>query len=287
MLLARLAGLLAVIGMALAACRQEPPPREFQLTGQILAVRPENQEVLVRHDDIPGFMMAMTMPYKVNDAALLDGKTPGDLIQATLVVGETTAYLSTLTRTGHADVEMPSVRPEVSALDMLKIGDEVPAVELVDQDNQPLTLGSYRGQALAITFIYTRCPDAEFCPLMEQHFRSVQSLIETTPALKDTRLLSISFDPDYDTPAVLKEHATRLGANPAIWRLATGTRETVTQFARRFGVTVTPSGATALEHNLATAVIDRQGRLAVLHSTNRWMPSDLVAELQTVATPSR
>lgn len=287
MSLTRLAAVLLLLATGPVACRREPPPREFQLTGQILAVRPENQEVVVRHDDIPGFMMAMTMPYKVNDAALLEGKAEGDLIEATLVVGETTAYLSTLTRTGHADVPASAVRPQVSALNMLKVGDEVPDVELVDQDGRPFRLSSYRGQPLAFTFIYTRCPDAEFCPLMEQHFRTVQALITKTPSLRGTRLLSVSFDPEYDTPSVLKEHATRLGADPAVWQFATGTKEAISEFAGRFGVTVTASGTGAIEHNLGTAVVDPQGRLAVLHSTNQWTPSDLVAELQKVAPSTR
>ena len=114
-----IARLVVIAALCLSACRQEPPPREFQLTGQILSIKPESQEVLVKHDDIPGFMMAMTMPYKVEDADLLKDKSPGDLITATLVVAETRAWLSTVTRTGHAEIVQPEVQPEVSALDMV------------------------------------------------------------------------------------------------------------------------------------------------------------------------
>lgn len=279
--------LAAVVVLSVAACRQAPPPKEYQLTGQILSLKPENQEVLVKHDDIPGFMMAMTMPYKVNDANLLTDKVPGDLISATLVVGETTAYLSTMTKTGHAEVEVPAVQPEISGLDMVKIGEVVPDAMLVDENGASLSLSSYRGRRLALTFIYTRCPDAEFCPLMNQHFLALQQLITRTPALAGTQLLSISFDPEFDTPDVLNAQARRIGADPAVWRFATGSVDEVARFAGRFGVTVTRDDTPALVHNLGTAVIDAQGRLTALHSTNRWTPAELVAELQAAASSQR
>lgn len=273
--------------LCLAACRQAPPPKEYPLTGQILSIKPESQEVLVKHDDIPGFMMAMTMPYKVSDARDLDGKAVGDLIAATLVVGETTAFLEGIEKTGHAEVEPPAVQPEISALDMVKVGDPVPDATLVDQDGRSFTLSSYKGRPLALTFIYTRCPDEEFCPLMNQHFQAVQRAIRSTPGLGDARLLSISFDPEYDTPAVLSEQARLVEADADVWRFATGTLEDVAGIARRFGVTVTRDDGPAIVHNLGTAVIDAQGRLAALHSTNRWTPSDLVADLQTAAASPR
>ena len=271
--------------LCLAACRREPPAKEYQLTGQILSVKPETQEVLVKHDDIPGFMMAMTMPYKVNDGGLLEGKVPGDLITATLVVGETTAYLSTITKTGHAELVLPDVRPEVSALTMVKTGDALPGASLVDEDGKTFTLASYRGRPFALTFIYTRCPDAEFCPLMNQNFLAVQKAIQSTPGLGGMKLLSISFDPEFDTPAVLKMQARRVQADPGIWRFATGSIEDVSALAGRFGVSVMRDGGPALVHNLATAVVDADGRLTVLHSTNEWTPSDLIAELQAAAAP--
>lgn len=282
-----IARLLVIAALCTACGRQEPPPKEYQLTGQILSIKPESREVLVKHEDIPGFMMAMTMPYKVSDANLLKDKTAGDLITATLVVGETTAYLSSVTKTGHSEVVIPAVQPEVSALDMVKTGETVPDARLVNEDGKTFTLASYRGRRLALTFIYTRCPDPEFCPLMNQNFLAVQKMIQSTPGLGDAQLLSISFDPEFDTPQVLKDQAQRVQADPKVWRFATGKTEDVTALASRFGVAVTRNGSPVLIHNLGTAVIDAQGRLSTLHSTNRWTPSDLIAELQAAAAPSR
>jgi protein SCO1/2 len=279
---------IVVLAVCVSACgRQEPPAREYDLTGQIIAVKPENNEVLVKHDDIVGFMPAMTMPYKVQDAALLEGKAAGDLFTATLVVKETEAYLSAITRTGSAPLDTPPAAPEVSALDMVKPGEPVPDILLVDETGQPRQLSSYKGQRVVFTFIYTRCPDAEFCPLMNQQFSALQKTIKSTPALADVRLVSISFDPEFDTPAVLKAHAAAQQADPAIWRFATGKKDEIAAFAAKFGVTVTSNGTPILIHNLGTAVVDAQGRLTALHSSNQWAPADIVADLETAAAAAR
>lgn len=275
--------LLAVLAGVAACARREPPPKEYTLTGQILAVKPESQEVLVKHDDIKGFMPAMTMPYKVEDPSLLNGATPGDLISATLVVGETRAFLSSIEKTGHAEVEMPATTPEVSIFDLLQPGDQVPDAALIDEDGQPRPISSYLGHAVALTFIYTRCPDPEFCPLMSKQFAAVEQVIARTPELSGARLLSVSFDPEHDTPAVLKAYSAAEKANPQIWRFATGPADVIGAFSSRFGVTVTRNDSPVLVHNLGTAVIDTRGRLVALHSTNQWKPADLVAELKTAA----
>ena len=271
---------------ASAGCGGGPEPKQYELKGQILAIRPERQEVLVKHEDIKDFMPAMTMPYKVGDAGLLVGKEPGDLVTATLVVGETEAHLSALNKTGHAPIETPPAEPEVSALEMVQEGKPVPDAPLVDEDGKPRPLASYRGHRLAITFIYTRCPDAEFCPLMNQNFLAVQKAIASTPELADVQLLSISLDPEFDTPAVLKAHARAVQADSQRWHFVTAPTSAIGKFAPLFGVTVTSNGTPTLIHNLGTAVIDPQGRLVKLHSTNQWTPAELVAELKAAPAPA-
>ena len=281
-------GIFAVlIATALGAgCRRAPEPKQYELTGQILAVRPERLEVLVKHDDIKGFMPAMTMPYKVNEAALLAGAAPGDLITATLVVGETDAHLSALRKTGHAAIETPPIEPEVSALEMGRKGAIVPDAPLVDEDGKARPLASYRGHRVALTFIYTRCPDVEFCPLMNQNFLAVQKIVAAAPDLADVQLVSISVDPEFDTPAVLKAQARRVHADPARWHFLVAPAAVPGQFAALFGVTATNNGSPTIIHNLGTAVIDPEGRLVALHSTNQWTPAELVAELKAAPAPA-
>jgi protein SCO1/2 len=276
--------LVALVLLAACGRQEEHPPRQYQLTGQILSVKPEDQEVLVKHEDIPGFMPAMTMPYKVKSASLLDGKQPGDLITATLEVGDLDASLTAITRTGSAPIEDPSAGPEITAAEMVDPGETVPDTALVDQDQVPRGLPTLRGHRVALTFIYTRCPMPDFCPLMDKNFQQVQDAIRKTPALADVQLVSVTLDPEFDTPAVLKKHAQSLKADPAIWHFVTGNRDELSRFNKAFGVTA--DAGSPLVHNLRTAVIDPQGRLVKAYSGNMWTPAELVADLTAAPAPA-
>ncbi len=235
----------------------------------------------MNHADIPGFMPAMTMPYKVRDASLLKGRTPGELIAATLVVEESDAYLQQIKHEGVA--ALPDERPAVHAMDLLGVGETVRDAALVDQSGVRRSLGDWRGQVLAVTFVYTRCPLPNFCPLMDRHFAAVQTQVRSSPDLQGrVHLVSVTLDPEYDTPAVLLRHAGRLKADPAVWSLLTGSREQIETFASQFGVSVVRENAqpSELVHNLRTAVIDGNGRLATMLSGSEWEPSALIAEIR-------
>jgi protein SCO1/2 len=279
---------IALVVSTTIACSRAPEPKRYELQGQIVSFDAARKEVVVDHEDIKGFMPAMVMPYKVQDVALLEGKRPGDMVTATLVVEEVNAYLTTITTTGHEPLKTPPAGPVLTDADMLKDGDVVPDHALVDRDNKPLPMQALRGHRVALTFIYTRCPIPDFCPLMDRHFAEIQKQIAASPELADVRLLSVTLDPDFDTPAVLTAHATTLGADPARWHFATGAATDVLAFAKRFGVIAEPGEtATALVHNLRTAVIDPEGRLVKAYSGNMWTPAELIADLQAAPAPSR
>jgi protein SCO1 len=277
----------SVVAIAVTACGRTPPSKQYQLQGQILDVKPETNEVLVKHDDIPGFMPAMTMPYKVEDAKLLAGKQPGDLITATLVVGETEAHLSKIDKTGHAAIDN-SRGPEITASEILKPGEAVPDTNLVDENNSSRPLTSLKGHRVGLTFMYTSCPQPDFCPLMDRNFAAVQNELKKTPALSDVRLVSVSFDPAHDTPPVLKMHAKALQADPAVWHFVTTSTDDIKGFAAKFGVIAEPNdeSPTILTHNLSTAVIDPDGRLVKIRSGNTWTPADLIADLKAAPAPA-
>jgi protein SCO1 len=281
-------GIVLLLG-AIAACSREPAAKQYELKGQVLGVKQDAGEVLIKHEDIQGFMPGMTMPFRVREAKLLDGLAPGDLVAATLVLEGADAYLSTLKKTGHAPVDVPAA-PETasSGFGLLKPGETVPDQLLIDQDGRPRPLSTLRGHRVALTFIYTRCPMPDFCPLMDRHFQSVQREIKKTPALSDVRLVSVSFDPQFDTPPVMKAHAARLQADPLIWSFVTGDREEVTRFAARFGVSVERAEQNPVDitHNLRTAIIDAGGRLVKMHSGNSWTPADLLADLKATPAPT-
>jgi protein SCO1/2 len=277
--------LLAAI--AISSCSRPPESRQYELQGQILAIKPESREVLIKHGDIKGFMPGMTMPFKVNDTALLQGKQAGDLVTATLVVEPVDAYLSTLTKTGTAPLD-PQVEVTATEGAILQPGDLVPSQTLVDQDGKPRALASFHGHRTALTFMYIRCPLPTFCPMMDKHFAAVQAAVKKDPSMRDVRLVTVTFDPEADTPAALKAHAQSLGADPAVWTFLTGTPGEIETITRRFGVIVERDPANAIEitHNLRTAVIDPEGRLVTVHSGADWTPAQLVADLKAAPAPA-
>jgi protein SCO1/2 len=261
------------------ACTPRPEGRRHELTGQVLAVNLERQEIVIRHQDVPGFMPAMTMPFAVKDKGLLEGRVPGDLVRATLVVTDTNAWLERLTKTGFAALASPVPVAEPGAL---RTGDPVPDVVLVDQDGKARHFAEWRGHAIALTFIFTRCPLPDFCPALDKSFARLQEQVKADPALAaNVRLLTVSFDPERDTPAVLRKHAARLGADPAMWAYVTGEVAAVDGFGRHFGLSVEREGPDdGLTHNLRTAVIDPAGRLVRLWRGSDWAPEEIAAELR-------
>lgn len=255
--------------------------KRYPLTGQVLSVNAERQELTVKHEDIRGFMPAMTMPFKVRSQEEFGRWKPGDVIQATLVVEETTGYLEDITKTGEAPLPEPSA--ETLAARMIEPGALVPDAQFTDQNGRPRSFSDWRGQTIAVTFVYTRCPLPDFCPQMDRHFVAVQKALKDDPALAArVHLVSVSFDPDYDTPEVLRAHAKKLGVDPTQWSYVTGSRESVDPFAAAFGVSIMRDDKPLQEivHNLRTPVIDREGRLSEVLGGNEWTPQELLAAIR-------
>ncbi len=275
--------------VALASCASPTTERRYQLDGQVVALEPARKLVTVNHGEIKGFMPAMTMPYDVQDAKLLDGLAPGDLINATLVVYSNGAYLTAIKKTGTKPLEKPpadTAPPSASSgFELLKPGEAVPNAPFVDQNGRKRHFADFKGSPLAITFIYTKCPLPTFCPLMDRHFASIQKSLQEDPALKKVRLLTVSFDPLTDTPPVLKAHAEQLGADLKRWTFLTGDRDEIDRFAARFGVSVSRAlnDPRDITHNLRTAIVDAEGKLVKVYTGNEWTPSEVLHDLRGVA----
>ncbi len=276
---------LTILCVCATACARGQ--REYELHGQVLAVDLDRREITIKHDDIRGFMPGMTMPFKVREGMRLDGWTPGDMVDATLRVAERDAYLISLRRTGHAP--LTEAAPPRPAMDLLNPGDTIPDVALVDEHGQRHRVSDWRGTALAVTFIYTRCPLPDFCPTMDRRFADVQRHVSGDQTLSNKiHLLSISFDPAFDTQDVLAAHAKRVGADSAVWSFLTGDAKDVERFALRFGVSVIREGsAPEVVHNLRTAVVDAHGRLVRILGGTDWQAQELIAELRNVVGRSR
>ena len=240
--------------------------------------------VSIKHEDIPGFMPAMSMAYYVRRASLLDGLAPGDLVTAQLILEGGDTYLDKVTKVGHAPLP-PDARP-VKAMDVMAPGEQVPDDSFVDQQGQTRKLSDWRGRAVAVTFVYTRCPLPDFCPLMDRRFGELQRRITTDARLRDrAHLVSVSFDPAHDTPAVIAAHAKARGADPQVWSYVTGTADAIEHLTSRFGVSAITEKDTAetITHNLRTAVIDTRGRLIKVYSGNDWTVDALLADLHDAA----
>ena len=285
---ARFVSCLSAILVVSACARSDQ--RTFTLQGQVLSLEPARKMLTIKHEEIRGFMPAMTMPYEVRDAKLLDGLAAGDLINATLVVVSNSAYLSTIKKVGQAPLEKPPAEaPSPSAasgFELLKPGDTVPDGPFVDQDNRKRRFNDFKGSPVVMTFIYTKCPLPTFCPLMDRHFASLQTSLQSNAALGNVHLVTVSFDPITDTPAVLKAHAKRLNADLARWTFLTGDRDEIDRFAARFGVSISRAmnDARDITHNLRTAIVDADGRIVKVYTGNDWSPEQVLADLKSLVS---
>lgn len=272
-----------------AAC--SPPAKQYELKGQILGIKPEAHEMLVKHDDIKGFMPAMTMPYKVKSDALLKDKEAGDLITATLEVSESQGVLTSITKTGHAAMDVPppaDTTTGVQPVEVLTPGAQIPNELFVDQNAKALAFSQFKGHRVAMTFIYTRCPMPDFCPLMDRNFAAVQGTVKKAPEMSDVQLVSISFDPKNDKPPVLKAHAETLHADTAVWRFLTGDLDVISHFAAQFGLSVVMDDKDPknITHTLRTVIVDADGRMVKIYTGNSWTPSQIIADLKALPAPA-
>ena len=280
---AGLAGLSMAI--ALAACQTEKPlpQQRFDLRGKVVGVDRSAATVRVAHEAIPGYMAAMTMDYPLKDQWALDVLKPGQTIAATLVVATDRAWLEGIVVTEEAKPEGNSLAPPGTARPVL--GQEVPDFPLVNQDGKQIHLHQYHGQALLLTFIYTRCPLPDYCPRMSKNFATILEGLCSDPKLShSTHLLSISIDPEYDKPAVLRRYGLECAGNAHSfdrWDFASGTPEQVQNVAGFFGLKYWTEGG-QIVHALVTAIVGPDGRVVKLYPGNEWQPADVLADLRTL-----
>jgi protein SCO1/2 len=281
---------LLVLVCLLPACRRDKAPpaaKRYPIEGRVVEVDRASRSVTLAHEDIPGFMPAMTMPFVVleRDAALLQRMAPGDSLRATLVVSDSRYWLEELVVVG-APVAVPAAGSPAPAFREPQPGDAVPDVALVDQDNHALRLADYRGRALALSFVFTRCPMPDFCPFLMKGFaRAHETLLADAALARGTALLTVSFDVAHDTPAVLRAYGLPLQRTEppfSHWRLASGRLPEVRRLGAALGLDFREEDG-SFTHNLRTAVIGKDGRLRRLFRGNDWKAEELVAEIRAAA----
>jgi protein SCO1 len=280
----RSAALALVVAAALAGCARKEAPKRYPLHGQILAVNLARQELNIKHDDIPGFMPGMQMIYPVASPALMEGRTPGEIIDAVLEVQNATGRIVEITHKGTAALP-EGANASAMASGILDVGDAVPDAAFIDQSNKRRSLSEWRGTPTVLTFIYTRCPLPNFCPLMSQNFATLQRRLADDTALHGrVKLVTLTFDPDHDTPDVLAAYAAKLKANPDVWTFLTGDRATVERIAGKFGVSVLRDSAdtSQITHNLRTLVADANGNIVKAYNGSDWTVGQVLTDLRTV-----
>ncbi len=261
--------------------------QRYHLIGKVVSVDQAQGILLVDHQAIPGFMDAMTMPYPVPDAAALAALAAGDEITADVVVTATGGHLENIvvTKKGAAGAS-----PAPARMHEPQPGERVPDFTLTNQDGKQIRLSSFRGHVLLVTFIYTRCPFPNYCPLVSKNFAQVYAVTRSDPALRSKiRLLSVSFDPQHDIPAVLRNYAAtfqQITGQPSFdrWEFATAPQEELKKMADFFGLYYDPENGVII-HSMSTSVISPQGAIYKWYGDNDWSPADLIADAAKASTP--
>lgn len=279
---------LLVFPLAFSSCsKQEQKQTDlvtFPLKGEVVEIDTAARRLMVAHEEIPDYMMAMTMPFKVKNPALLKGLEVGDSIAATLAVSLTESWLETITVIGKGEVPDPLVVAGAIAARMLKPGDKMPPGTYLNQDGKQTSFAAFTGKVVAITFIYSRCPLPDYCILMSNNFGKVQKQLKADAALTGKwHLVTVSFDPEFDSPKVLKEYGQSYKADFATWDFLTDpdtTGKTVMALADGFGLTYEDDEGGLIAHNLRTVILDAGGEIVKVFQGNEWTAGEVVTEMK-------
>ena len=254
----------------------------FQVKGVIKELKPDGKTVDIRHEEIPNYMPAMTMPFEAKEPKELTGLKAGDAVLFRMTVTSSEVWIDQVRKLAPpAPTELPSrgTFRFVRDVEPLQVGDPLPQYHFTNELGQAVSTKQFSGQALAITFIFTRCPLPNFCPRMSSNFAEAQEkLLKLPNGPTNWHLLTISFDPDFDTPVILRAYSQRFGANARHWSFLTGDQIDISAISEQFGQMFWRDQG-ALNHNLRTVVVDASGRVQKIFEGNKWTSQELVAEM--------
>jgi len=279
--------LLTTSVLVLASCtapnHQASSPRIFNVRGVVKEIQADGRTALSQHEAIPNYMPAMTMPFPAKKPAELAGLRPGDEISFRLSVNQDTSWIDQISPTGRK-VALAAT-PASSAHPTQPTAQRHPLLDyqFTNELGQAISLSQFQGQALAITFFFTRCPIPQFCPRLSQNFEEASAKLAAIPgAPTNWHFLSVSFDTQFDTPAVLRAYAQRYHYDPARWSFLTGPKEQVWDLARESGVTIEPDSG-LFNHGFRTLIIDAAGRLQMSFPIGGNLSEAIVSEILKAA----
>jgi protein SCO1/2 len=263
-------------------------PKRYAFKGKVISVDKNASTANIDNEPIVGFMDPMIMPYSMKPASMLDQIQPGDSITAEVVVEPDKYWLENVKVTGHS--QRPA-KPAAS-VHIPSPGDEVPDFKLVNQSGKNISLHHYRGQTLLLTLIYTRCPFPDFCPRVSHEFAAIDRQLSADPTrYGKTHLLSISFDPEQDTPKVLRAYGYECAGSkdPRLftrWEFSVIPQSELAEFADYFALTYKEEGG-LITHSLSTALISPDGKILKWYHGADWQASDLLQEVAAAHSASK
>ena len=286
--------LLALLALgAFTGCHRGTPPehkaateKPWHVRGVVVSTDAAKSTVTLDSEAIPGYMEAMIMPYTLKNPGIISELHPGDTITADLFASNAQSALDHIVIVGQARADY---KPRVQ-YKPLNCGDAVPEFKLLNQGDKLIHVSQFRGKILLVTFIYTRCPLADYCPRMSRNFARLDKALAADPALyAKTHLLSVSFDPEYDTPAVLRSYGGSYTGNYteekfAHWDFAAPPGKELPSVLKFFLVGATPEKDRTITHSLSTIVIGPDGKIYKWYPTNDWTPEQLLADVKELVS---
>jgi protein SCO1/2 len=268
--------------------------KSYGARGVVRQIADDRRKVTIQHEAIVGYMSAMTMEFTVKNTNELNGISPSDEISFKLDVGENDSWIENIHFVAHR-IENVTNNTFVFHFPSaeLKPGDLLPDCEFMAEDGSTIRLSEFRGKAVAFSFFYSRCPLPDYCPRMSKNLSEARNLIlATSNAPANWQLLSISFDPGFDTPEMLTSYANFYrGTDTNRWLFAVASTNTLSGLAPRLDLMIMHDGNNIMSHNLRTVVLDPQGKIFRQLDGNQWTPQQLAdailqaARGQTNSTP--
>jgi len=280
--------LTACVALALLGCGRSTNSDErgdhYDTRGVVRGFSPDRSTIEIQHENIPGFMPSMTMPFVARDPNQIADLKTGDAISFRMAVTQKDFWIENVKKIRREDVNVaePKRTSPVSADRDARLteGDKMPPFTLTNQNGERISLDTFHGNSLVLTFVFTRCPVPNFCPRMSNNFGELQETIKSsTGTLANARLLSVTLDPAYDTPKILSDYAAFHHADSKIWSFATGDEKEIDSLTRAFSV-YRQNEAGTISHGLATALINKEGRIDKIWRGNAWTPAEIIKEIQ-------
>lgn len=263
--------------------------KQYNVRGVVVSSDAKTGQVIVDTQAIPGYMPAMTMPYTLRQPNIATELHTGDTITAVLTPADNADYLDQIDVIAQA---RPDYKPAVTFND-LEPGEAIPDFEFLNQSDRTIHLVQFRGKVLLLTFIYTRCPLPNFCVRMSRNFADIDKALQKDPAMyAKTHLLSVSFDPAYDTPGVLRSYGGAYTGNYlketfAHWDFAAPTEKELPKVLQFFDIGATPEKDKTITHSLSTVVIAPDGKLYKWYPGNDWTPRQVLQDVQKLVGANR